>query len=258
MCQTTLRTKLSSPIISNECLATDIYEMIIECPEISSEAKVGQFINLYCRHEGRLLPRPISICEIDLNKGRLHLVYAILGDGTKEFATYKSGEMIEVMGPFGNGFDISYQGDDHLIVGGGVGTPPLVELCKQLKGKKTIVVGFRTEPYLVERFKQYGDVYVTTDDGSVGFKGHVVALMEEKGLTGRLYACGPTPMLRGLQAYVSKHDLDAQLSLEERMGCGFGGCVGCVTKVKADTEVGYTYKKVCKDGPIFKSDEVII
>lgn len=257
MCQTLKRTKIASRIISNNNLVDNIYEMIVECPEIVAETRPGQFVNMYCRHQGRLLPRPISVCEMDKKNGRLHLVYAILGDGTREFSTFKENETIELMGPFGNGFDLSYEGDDQLIIGGGVGTPPMVELAKQLKGKKTIIVGFRTNPYLIERLEKYGDVYVATDDGSVGFKGHVVALMEEKGLRGHIYACGPTPMLKGLQAYVKANGLVAHFSLEERMGCGFGGCVGCVTKIKAATEVGYTYKKVCKDGPIFSAEEVM-
>ena len=257
MCNTNKQGRISSEIISNTAIAKDVYEMIVECPEIVGQASAGQFVNLYCRHQGRLLPRPISICEIDQAHGRLHLIYAILGNGTEEFATYESGTSIDVMGPFGNGFDTSYDGDDVVIVGGGVGTPPMVELAKTLKGKKTIVVGFRTEPYLVKRLEQYGKVHVTTDDGSVGFKGHVVALMEDKGIKGRIYACGPTPMLKGLQAYAKANGLEASLSLEERMGCGFGGCVGCVTKIVANTETGFTYKKVCKDGPVFKGEEVL-
>lgn len=257
MCNTNKRGRISSEILSNRSIAKDVFEMVVECPEIVAAAKPGQFINLYCHHQGRLLPRPISICEIDRDLGRLHLVYAILGNGTAEFSTYKAKESIDLMGPFGNGFDTTYIGDDHLIVGGGVGTPPMVELAKTLKGKKTIVVGFRTEPYLVERLSQYGNVYVATDDGSVGHKGHVVGLMEEKGLVGRIYACGPSPMLKGLQAYAEERGLRASLSLEERMGCGFGGCVGCVTKIKATTEAGFTYKKVCKDGPVFDAEEVV-
>lgn len=257
MCNTNKQGRISCLIVSNEQLSTDVFEMIIKCPSIVDEAKAGQFVNLYCRHQGRLLPRPISICEMDLDKGNLHLVYAKLGQGTEEFTGYKSGESIEVMGPFGNGFDTSYKGDDVILVGGGVGTPPMVALAKSLSGKKVIVVGFRTEPYLVERLAKYGEVHVTTDDGSVGYKGHVVALMEEKDLVGRIYACGPTPMLKGLQTYAKEKGLTASLSLEERMGCGFGGCVGCVTKIKADTEAGYQYKKVCKDGPVFDAQEVL-
>lgn len=257
MCHTNKRGRINCEIISNNNLTGDVYEMIVACANISATAKAGQFVNLYCHHQGRLLPRPISICEIDREKGLLHLVYAILGDGTAEFSTYLPKDSIDVMGPFGNGFDTSYEGDDQLIVGGGVGTPPMVELAKTLKGKKTIVVGFRTEPYLVDRLSKYGEVHIATDDGSVGYQGHVVGLMEEKGLTGRIYACGPTPMLIGLQGYALEKGLTASLSLEERMGCGFGGCVGCVTRIKADTEVGFTYKKVCKDGPVFNAKEVL-
>jgi len=257
MCQTTYKSRVSSKIISNRSIATDVFEMILECPTVVAEAKAGQFVNLYCHHQGRLLPRPISICELDRENGRVHLVYAILGEGTAEFSAYKAGETLDVMGPFGNGFDTNSISDEHLIVAGGVGTPPMVELCKQLKGKKTIIVGFRDQPYLLDRFEKYGDVHVATDNGSVGFRGNVVELMEQEGCKGLIYACGPTPMLKGIQAYAATYGLEASLSLEERMGCGFGGCVGCVTKIAADTKAGYTYKKVCKDGPVFNAKEVL-
>lgn len=257
MCQDNKRGRMAAKIISNEAIATGVYEMIVQCPEIAMAARAGQFVNFYCHHQGRLLPRPISICEIDRARGRLHFVYAVLGHGTKEFSTYEGDMTMDVMGPFGNGFDTTYEGDDGLIVAGGVGTPPMVELAKSLKGKKTFVVGFRTEPYLIERLKKYGPVHVATDDGSVGFKGNVVALMEERGLKGRLFACGPTPMLKSLQGYAKRHHLEASFSLEERMGCGFGGCVGCVTAIKTGDDTGFTYKKVCKDGPVFDGKEVI-
>ncbi len=257
MCQIISNARIVCEIISNRQLVDQIFEMILVCPGIVSKTQPGQFVNLYCHHLGRLLPRPLSVCEIDRENGRLHLVYAILGNGTKEFSSYKAGETIEVMGPLGNGWNLDTSSDDHLIIGGGVGTPPMVELCKQLKGKKTIVVGFRDNPYLTDRLERYGDVHITTDNGSVGFKGHVVELMEQKGLKGNIYACGPTPMLRGIQAYAKKYNLQAHLSLEERMGCGFGSCVGCVAKIVADTETGWTYKKVCKDGPVFDAREVL-
>ena len=120
MCNSNKSGRISSEIISNDPIATDVYEMIVECPEIVAQALAGQFVNLYCHHQGRLLPRPISICELDHANGRLHLIYAVLGNGTAEFSTYKQGEVIDVMGPFGNGFDTSYEGDV-VIVGGGVG-----------------------------------------------------------------------------------------------------------------------------------------
>ena len=245
------------PIVSNEKLAYNVFELVVSCPGIASEARPGQFVNLYCRHEGRLLPRPISICEVGREQGQLHLVYAIMGEGTREMTGFTSGETVEVMGPFGNGFDISHQGDDHLIVAGGVGTPPMLELCKHLDGKKTIVLGFRSQSFLVDRFKRYGDVYVATDDGAEGFKGNVVELLKEHGLLGNIYGCGPTPMLKSLQQFAADNNLEAQLSLEARMGCGVGCCVGCVTRVVSDSDVGYAYKKVCKEGPVFNAQEVI-
>lgn len=257
MCQTNKNSRINCKIISNKSLVNQVFEMILSCPEIVNMTMPGQFVNMYCRHQGRLLPRPISVCELNKEKGQLHLIYAVLGEGTKEFSSYKAGEFMEIMGPFGNGFNLNKIVDEHLIIGGGVGTPPMVELCKQLKGKKTIVVGFRDNPYLVDRLQKYGHVYVTTDDGSVGFKGHVIELMEQKNLRGNIFACGPTPMLKGVQVFADKYGLDASLSLEERMGCGFGGCVGCVTKIIADTEAGYVYKKVCKDGPVFNAKEVM-
>lgn len=257
MCQTGEKGRVACKIISNEPIAKQVYEMKVRCPEIVRRTKPGQFVNLYCHHKGRLLPRPISVCEIDNKRGQLYLVYAILGAGTDEFAGYKAGECIDVMGPFGNGFTLDTIADEYLIVGGGVGTPPMVELCKQLGGKKTIVTGFRDNPYLVDRLQKYGDVHVTTDDGSVGFKGHVVQCMEQKELRGKIYACGPTPMLKGIQAFANTYNLEASLSLEERMGCGFGACVGCVVKIIDDTKAGYTYKKVCKDGPVFDAKEVL-
>lgn len=257
MCQTFKRARVRCEILRNQSLAPKVYEMILNCPEVAAEAAPGQFVNLYCHHQGRLLPRPISICEIDKAEGRLHLVYAILGKGTAEISNYPQGERIDLMGPLGNGFALTDQPKDLLIVGGGVGTPPMVELCKQLNGNKTIVTGFRDNPYLVDRFERYGKTFVTTDDGSVGFKGNVIELMEREGLKGTIYACGPTPMLRGVQAYAAKNNLTAYLSLEERMSCGFGACVGCVAKIKADNEAGFHYKKVCKDGPVFTAEEVV-
>ncbi len=257
MCQNS-SARISCRIYANRPLTSQVYEMILDCPEVVTVTRPGQFVNLYCRHMGRLLPRPISVCELDPYQDRLHLVYALLGDGTREFATYKAGEIIELMGPLGNGFPENGDNEDCLIIGGGVGTPPMVELCKQLTGSKTIVVGFRDNPYLVDRLEQYGKVFVATDDGSVGFKGNVVELMEQQQLQGKIYACGPTPMLRGVKAYAEKYKLQAYLSLEERMGCGFGACVGCVTRIKADNETGFVYKKVCKDGPVFQAEEVLL
>lgn len=241
----------------NKEIAEGIFEMVFVSETIPVATIPGQFINLYCGSEARMLPRPISICEVNVKESLVKVIYAVVGEGTRDFSTLKSGDDIEVLGPLGNGYNIE-ECEESLLVGGGVGTPPLLELAKRIQGKKTIYLGFRSDPYLVEELKKYGEVYVATDDGSVGLHGTVVELMNQEAVTGQiLYACGPKPMLKALQDYTNKNNIQGQFSLEERMGCGFGACVGCVCKIKSDNEVGYTYKKVCKDGPVFDAKEVL-
>lgn len=244
-------------ILYNKEIAEGVFEMVLSSLTIPAETKAGQFVNLYSQSDAMMLPRPISICEVNTEENWVKLVYAVVGDGTKGFATLKCGDDIEVLGPLGNGYTLEVC-EESLLVGGGVGTPPLLELAKKIQGKKTIYLGFRTNPYLIEELKKYGEVYVATDDGSIGHQGTVVELMKQHGATGqRLYACGPKPMLKAVRDYSNENDIVAQLSLEERMGCGFGACVGCVCKIKADNEAGFTYKKVCKDGPVFDAKEVL-
>lgn len=245
-------------IVYNRQIVEDVYEMVFMSKSISLEAKPGQFVNLYCKSEAKMLPRPISICEVNKEEEWVKIIYAVVGEGTKDFSILKIGDVIEVLGPLGNGYRI-VECEETILVGGGVGTPPLLELAKRIDGKKTIYLGFRTNPYLLESLRKYGEVYVATDDGSYGYHGTVVDLMKKNGAKGnKLYACGPKPMLKAVQKFASERNIEAQLSLEERMGCGFGACVGCVCKVKADNEVGYTYKKVCKDGPVFDAKEVLL
>jgi dihydroorotate dehydrogenase electron transfer subunit len=249
--------KITTKILSNKTIADNVYEMQLTVPSIVKEARAGQFVNLYLKDESKLLPRPISICEVDIQTNILTLVYAVFGEGTRIISGYMAGSDIQIMGPFGNGYELT-EGGTHLLVGGGVGTPPLVELAKRLSGEIIVVVGFKSETYLVEELKKYATVYVATDDGSTGFYGTVVDVLDAHNLrTGKVYACGPKPMLKALQNWVEESQLEAQLSLEERMGCGFGACVGCVVKVISDNEAGYDYKKVCVDGPVFNSKEVI-
>lgn len=254
MCQTEKKHKYIGNVVSNIPIATDVYKMVIHIPEIVNCAKVGQFVNIYCKDQSLLLPRPISISEIVVETGELVLVYAVVGKGTKEFADYAAGDTISLLGPLGNGFNI--QPGLAIIVGGGVGTPPMVELAKQHTGEKIIVVGFRTEPYLIEELSRFGQVHIATDDGSVGTKGTVMNILNQMAVSeGTLYACGPLPMLKALQSFVETKGIKGQLSLEERMGCGIGGCVGCVCKIKKAE--GFIYKKVCVDGPVFNAEEVL-
>lgn len=257
MCGESRRGKQRCSILLNEEIASGVYKMIFKSEAIVEIMKPGQFVNLYTESEALLLPRPISICEVDKEKGLVTVVYAVVGKGTELFGKLSKGDTIDILGPVGRGFP-EKDCQKSILVGGGVGTPPLLELAKQLKGKIDIYLGYRTEPYLVKDFEKYGQVYVATDDGSVGHKGNVIELMNANGAFGDvIYACGPTPMLKGVKTWANEKNIPAWLSLEERMGCGFGACVGCVCKVVADNEEGYTYKKVCKDGPVFDAKEVL-
>lgn len=237
-------------------IAPGIYQMIIHAPEVAAEASCGQFINVYPKAESTLLPRPISISEIQ--EETLTIVYAVVGKGTDEFSHYQVGDEIRISTPLGNGYTVQAEAKVSVLVGGGIGVPPLVELAKQIKGEKIAVLGFREEPILVEKLQALGvKVYIATDSGKTGFKGNVVQLIEQEGIQGDyFYACGPKVMLRALAAHCEKNKVPVQVSMEERMGCGYGVCVGCVIKIKADNEKGYVLKKVCKEGPVFLGSEV--
>lgn len=248
-------------ILNNHLIATDIYSMTISLPNIvKAVTGPGQFVNVYPKEKHTLLPRPISISEVDPRKGTITIVYAVVGDGTGQFADLSKGDHLKVSGPIGNGFDVSGDYKEHLLVGGGVGVPPLVELAKRLEGNLTVVLGFRDEPILVEEFESYGaTVYVATETGSHGHKGNVLDILNERALKADMvYSCGPKPMLKALSTWCQEKDIPAQVSLEERMACGIGVCVGCVCKTKDEaSEDGWAYEKTCTDGPVFMGEEVI-
>lgn len=241
-------------VISNSFINPMICDLKLSCPNIANEAKPGQFVEVYPDNGANLLSRPISICEIDKEKGTLRLVFQIVGKGTKLFSTLGCGDTIRILGPCGNGY--SFCEGVSVLVGGGIGVPPLLETCKQLKGEKIVVLGFRSGSFLVDEFESLGaKVFVATDDGSVGFKGNVVDLLKAEGIKGdMIYSCGPKIMLKFLSMYAEENNIPCQVSMEERMACGIGACVGCVIKVKDGDD--WTYKKVCKDGPVFDSKEV--
>lgn len=250
--------KETGKILEQVCIGTDIYSMWIETKEIAEHAKAGQFISLYCKEGGRLLPRPISICEIDKGRKALRVVYRIAGEGTKEFSRMVAGDSIEILGPLGNGFGDTDKKKAFLI-GGGIGIPPMLELAKQLTCEKDIILGYRDDKlFLKEEFEGLGNIYIATEDGSVGTKGNVLNAIKELGLTADiLYACGPTPMLKALQAYAEEAGMEAYLSLEERMACGVGACLACVCKSKdVDHHTNNHSKRVCADGPVFNGKEV--
>ncbi|MHB8128326.1 MAG: dihydroorotate dehydrogenase electron transfer subunit [Mobilitalea sp.] len=252
----TVAIKKKSLILEHTMLAEDIYSMWLSAPDIAEAAQPGQFVSLYCDDGSRLLPRPISICEINREQGSVRLVYRIAGKGTKDFSQMKANDFIEVMGPLGNGFTL--EGKKALLIGGGIGIPPMLELAKQLNCEKQMVLGYRDITFLEKEFEPYGKVFLSTEDGSNGTKGNVIDAIKANGLEADIiFACGPTPMLRGIKAYALEHGIKAQLSLEERMACGVGACLGCVCKTKEiDQHSNVKNTRICKDGPVFYADEV--
>lgn len=244
-------------VVDSKQISANIFDLTIKAPEIAEGAKAGQFVEIYPNDKSLILPRPISICEINKDMGTLRLVYQVVGKGTDLFSKLEEGDEIRVIGSCGNGYSLSDK-EEHLLVGGGIGVPPLLQTLKELKGNKTVILGFRSGSFLVEEFEKYGaKVYVATDDGSVGFKGNVVELLKTLDLKPDvIYSCGPKIMLKFLSEFADENNIPCQVSMEERMACGIGACVGCVVKIKSE-EDDWTYKKVCKDGPVFDSKEVI-
>ncbi len=249
----------TAKIVSQTMLADGIFDMELQAEEIAAQAKPGQFISVYVNDKSKILPRPISICGIDAEKGILRIVYRIAGEGTKQMSSYQKGDSVKILGPLGNGFTMKK--DRAILIGGGIGIPPMLELAKQLDGPKSIVLGYRdSQMFLKDEFEAYGDVFVSTEDGSVGTKGNVIDAIKEQGVEGNvIYACGPTPMLKGIQAYAAENGIEAQISLEERMACGIGACLACVCQSKeADEHSHVCNKRVCKDGPVFDAREVVL
>lgn len=230
----------NAKIIENKQIAKDIYQMVLET-DLVNECVPGQFIEVTV--PGYYLRRPISICSID--QDTLTIVYKILGDGTRAMSEMEGGESLNIFGPCGNGFPV-VENEHLLLVGGGVGVPPLYELAKRNAKKQiTVVLGFNTKEdvFYEDRFKQLGaTVHIATMDGSYGTKGTVLDAIDKYQVTGLIMACGPLPMLRALNDRYEQ----GFLSLEARMACGIGACMGCVVEM-ADGSM----KRVCKDGPVF-------
>lgn len=255
--------KETATVVSQKQLANGIYSMWLQTEEIAGMAVPGQFISMYTNDGSKLLPRPISLCEIDKEKRRLRVVYRVTGEdtGTEQFSKMTAGDTIDILGPLGNGFPLEEgNGKKVFLMGGGIGVPPILELAKQLDcEKKQIVVGYRdAETFLKEEFEANGELYISTEDGSVGTKGNVMDAIRENGLEAEIiYACGPTPMLRAIKQYAVENNIVCYISMEERMACGIGACLACVCQSKEkDHHSNVNNKRVCKDGPVFLSTEV--
>ena len=233
-------------ILLNEPLTKDVFKMILK-GDTQYITAPGQFINL--KLEGKFLRRPISVCDYDGET--VTVIYKVVGEGTKQMSEMRAGEKLDCITGLGNGYDIS-KSKKPLVIGGGVGVPPMYNLTKCLIAdgqKPTVILGFNTksEIFYEEAFKALGaEVIVATADGSYGVKGFVTDAMPED--YDYFYTCGPMPMFRAIE---NKVKTSGQYSFEERMGCGFGACMGCSCKTK------YGYKRICKDGPVLEREEII-
>ncbi|MGF6951192.1 dihydroorotate dehydrogenase electron transfer subunit [Neobacillus sp. B4I6] len=249
-------------ISSQKEIAADIYELTVKGELVGQISAPGQFVHIRVSNGwDPLLRRPISISSFDKKQKSMTMIYRKEGRGTTMLAELGPGKQLDILGPLGNGFPVDEvsRGETALLVGGGIGVPPLYELSNQLveKGVKVIhVLGFQTETavFYEKEFLENGETYVTTVDGSYGRKGFVTDVMKDLRFD-CIYTCGPTPMLKAIEQSYS--DKKMFLSLEERMGCGIGACFACVCKSKEDP-TGVAYKKVCSDGPVFRAGEVLI
>ena len=248
-------------VLEQKEIASGIFRLVLQTKEIAAQAKAGQFVSVYSKDPSKLLPRPISLCEIDKTKGTLTLVYRVTGEhtGTEEFSRLQKDDTVRILGPLGNGFPVdAADGKKAFLIGGGIGIPPILQLAREMQADKQMVLGFRDSLFLMDEFQAEGQVYVATEDGSVGTKGNVLDAICANGLSADIiYACGPTPMLRALKAYAEEHGMVCYISMEERMACGIGACLACVCKTKdKDAHSNVNNKRICKEGPVFDAREV--
>lgn len=256
-----MKEKVTAQVISQKEIAENIFDMWI-ATDLADQAKPGQFIGVYPKDRSTLLPRPISICEIDKEKKALRIVYRIVGAGTREFSGYEAGDAVEILGTLGNGFPLEEgKGKKVFLMGGGIGVPPILEMAKQMDADKSILLGYRDgNLFLKEDFDAHGKVYVATEDGSEGTKGNVMDAIAANALEADvIFACGPMPMLRAIKRYAEEKGIKAYISLEEHMACGVGACLGCVVKTKEVDHHSHVHNaRICTDGPVFDAEEVDI
>lgn len=251
----------SYKIIEKKAISENIFSFEIYCPEVAEEAKCGQFVHI--RVPSCTLRRPISICEVNRADGTLRIVFEIRGAGTEKLAELNKGDFIDMIAPLGNGFTVKElpEGKRVIVVGGGIGVPPMLQTAKSYK-KATAILGFRSfDRVILKRdFEANGiETVICTDDGSVGYHGVVSDPLSrelEKGDVGAVFACGPKPMLASVVRLAKEHGIFCEISLEERMACGVGACVGCVCRIMRGGEEKLL--RVCKDGPVFNAEEVIL
>ncbi|MCL2855108.1 MAG: dihydroorotate dehydrogenase electron transfer subunit [Defluviitaleaceae bacterium] len=246
-------------VLENRLIAPDIYDMRLHAPDAVAGARAGQFISLYTGDAAMLLPRPLSICQMDPSCGIFRVVYKVAGQGTEKLAALCPGDELRGLAPLGSFYQIDENHRKFAIVGGGMGAPPMLGLACQIRHQMpdthiSVYLGFRdnSQVILADDFGLYADeVIITTDDGSFGIKGNAIAALPEKPDFDAVFGCGPHAMLKYLAKYAREKGLPCHVSLEERMACSIGACLACVTK----TEKGLA--KVCAAGPVFDAKEVV-
>ncbi len=243
-------------ILRKEQMTADIFDVTVEAGALAQAAQPGQFAHLYV--PGKTLRRPISICEIDRAQNTLRFVFQIRGEGTAQLAALNAGDTLDLLAPLGTGFSLGDTSRKAVFVGGGIGVPPLLEAAKAFGTNATVLAGFRSQDAVIlkEDFERNGNqVQIATDDGSFGHCGLVTDLLAKLDFD-VIFACGPTPMLKAVCKIAQQRGTPCQISLEERMACGVGACLGCAVKLRRETGEEY-YGHVCKDGPVFDFQRVV-
>ncbi|GAB4112521.1 MAG: dihydroorotate dehydrogenase electron transfer subunit [Candidatus Caldatribacteriota bacterium] len=271
-----IHTDLKTKIISKQELVPHIFLLKLKAPLLTQSAIPGQFIHIQCSENNHpLLRRPFSLHRIDKEKGEVYILFRVVGEGTKILSQRKEGEYLDILGPLGNGFNLNLDSRFIMLVGGGMGVAPLLALAEEgvKMGKKVkVLISALTKNLIIreEAFKKCGaEVEAITEDGSYSRRGLITELLRENlnkknFIPDQLFACGPKVMLREIVKICADFHLENQISLEERMGCGIGACLGCVCKIKVvenkdgqNFQNNYVYKRICSDGPIFKGEEVV-
>lgn len=262
-----MKKKTEAVVISQRILAEGIYDLWLET-DLAKDAKPGQFVGVYPVGKATLLPRPISICEVDAAMTAIRLVYRVVGSGTAEFTLYQPGDNMTILGVLGNGFPLGEAAGKRVVVmGGGIGVPPLLETAKRLSGMtgkeapKSVaaVMGYRdAQTFLSGEFEKISELHIASEDGSVGTKGNVLDAMKQEDIQADvIFACGPMPMLKAIKSFAGEKGIKAYLSLEERMACGVGACLGCVCKTtKTDEHSHVKNARICTEGPVFDADDL--
>ena len=248
------------PIISKNIIAANTCDLTILCPDIAAAAQCGQFMNI--KAEGFMLRRPISICGIDREKGTLRIIFEIRGKGTKALSALSEGELIDIVAPLGGrGFTLLDKSAKAVIIGGGIGNPPMLPIAEHYGKNAVVISGFRSASAVILQKDLAGTgarVILCTDDGTAGRKGFVTDALSElicNETPDIIYACGPSVMLKRIAAQAAEAGIRCEVSLEERMGCGVGGCLVCACRTIRNGEEYYAH--VCKDGPVFPAEEVL-